>query len=114
MQSTFLTLVVPACTQWVRKVNIDDWISFKVSGGLDVLCVRVLKVTRFMTFEAMLQQYGTSDVLPGMEARPGADGIDEAVSLYHSMANREGTSYKELERQHGVVAIEVQVLFDGA
>ena len=88
---------------WVKA---DDWISFKVSGtGGSVLCVRVLKVDYYSTFAKMLQAHGPESALPGV-----ACIVLDGVAVYHSLSDRSGRPYAELEREHGVVAFTVRVL----
>ena len=67
--------------------------------------MRVIKVTRFDTFAAMMHACGVGQVLP-----QAAPDVPTGVRIYYEIANRSGVSYKELEARHGVVAIEVQPL----
>lgn len=95
--------------QWAAKVAEDDFITFKVSGCFGRrLCVRVLRVQRFPSFEAMLTTCGVDNVLPGIES------VRHGVREYHKMASRQGEAYADLEASHGVVAIYVHCLKSSA
>ena len=80
-------------------MEVNDYISFKVSGTSDILVARVLGVAHFKTFAAALTANGIERMLPAK-----VDLVD-AVELYHSFANRSGRSYKILEQECGVVAL---------
>ena len=92
--------------QWLKTVAEDDYVTFKISAsGSRVLVARVLQVRRFSSFAQMLLHHGIENVLPGEKL----DLVD-AVGVYHTFANRRGTSYKELEHTCGVVALTLKPL----
>ena len=65
----------------------------------------MLEVVRFPTFAALLRHFGSAVVLPGI-ATDVYDGIQE----YYKYKSRVGVSYKDLEKQHGVVGVVVATL----
>ena len=90
----------------MRGVQRGDYVTFKVSGlkPLRNLCVRVDHVHRHATFRDLLQTHGLGKVLPGTSS------LEEGVAVYYGIANRQGESYRKLERTHGVVALTVTPL----
>lgn len=95
-------LVCPS--QWAAQADADDYVSFKVTGTGFVLAARIKQREEFPSFEAMLANKGVGCLLPGK-----ADVVD-AVRVYHSIANRKGQSYEDLEKDKGVVALTVELL----
>jgi ASC-1-like (ASCH) protein len=87
-------------TGWLLELSANDWITFKVSTrrGQVVRC-RAVKVERFSTFKDMLQCVGVTACLPRCTS------LDQAIGIYHALADRHGSKYSDLERHHGVVAI---------
>ena len=53
----------------------------------------------------MLSKNDVQRLLPG-----AADCVEDGVLEYYKYANRAGVSYEQLEKECGVVAIEVQAL----
>lgn len=88
---------------WATNVTADDWITFKISasGGMK-LVARALQVRRFASFEAMLCECGVKACLPDF-----LGSLQEAVQIYQSFGTMSGATYAELEREFGVIAIEV-------
>ena len=90
----------------MESVAEDDFITFKISGSRGrVLCCRVRGVKQYATFAKMLLAEGTQHFLPGQAQDPV-----EGAAIYHSFCNRQGISYRELEKSNGAVAITVEAL----
>ena len=95
---------------WPAKVEVDDWVTFKITQRRgEILSVRVKNIRRFTTFEEMLLDCGVEACLPGFKG-----GIPEAAALYRGFGTYNKTlgtrSYAELEHHHGVVAMDVEPL----
>lgn len=86
---------------WAAAVERDDYVRFNISkaGGARLAC-RVLRVRRFDTFAQMLDDCGLQACLPGVAS------VEAGVRLYRSFASTAG-SYADLEREHGVVGLDV-------
>ena len=94
------------CSQWVRSVKKNDYVTFKVSGSKPprVLCVRIEQVERHNTFADLLRAHHVGKVLPGVAC------LEDGVRTYHQMANRQGVSYAVLEHTNGVVSLTMTPL----
>ena len=88
-----------------RRVARNDYIKFKVTGTGRNLCVRVLHVQAFKSFEDMVKTVGISVMLPDLDHFD----IAGAVRIYRGLSNQRG-SYSSLERQFGAVALHVEPL----
>ena len=93
-------------TGWAASVQKNDYVRFNISGGGPKLAVRVLRVRSFPTFKSMLTEVGVSACLPECDG-----GVDEAVRIYHQFASSAG-EYADLERQHGVVAVDIVPIYE--
>ena len=58
----------------------------------------------FASFLEMLEHHGVEACLPVCSS------LEVAVQTYHSLANRSGETYAQLESSNGVVAIELEPL----
>lgn len=86
---------------WAKLVQTDDYVNFNISGSGPRLVVRVTGVRRFGTFSQMLQEVGIHACLPGFDG-----DLRAATQLYRSFGSSAG-SYADLEREHGVAAVDV-------
>ena len=84
-------------------IRPGDYVNFQLSQRRRLI-VRVISVHRFRTFEEMLKDIGVQNLLPDAEL-----SISNAAELYRTFGNRRG-SYRELERQNGVVALQIHPL----
>jgi ASC-1-like (ASCH) protein len=91
---------------WASSVTANDWITFKIpaSGGKKLI-VRATRVRRYPTFEAMLRECGIEACLPGLKG-----GIKEGIRVYRSFGTFSGSTYADLERESGAIAIDVEPL----
>lgn len=93
------------CCGWAAACRPNDAVMFTISasGGQRLAC-RIMRVRPFPTFAAMLEAVGVDACLPGFTG-----SVQAAVRLYHGFGSSAG-SYADLERTHGVVAVDVQPL----
>jgi ASC-1-like (ASCH) protein len=75
-------------------IRVGDKISFDCKLK-SVLC-KVTRVTRYPSFYHLLMTEGLDNVLPGIKT------IEEGLKIYKRFYS------EEFERQHGVIAIEIQ------
>ncbi|KAK7253672.1 guanyl-nucleotide exchange factor [Aureococcus anophagefferens] len=93
-----------ACTKWLEKLSVDDWIMFKISGSSDLIYARAREVVKFDTFEEMLDYCGLDACLPGCPS------VADGVKIYRSFGCFDGRTYADVEAESGVVAIRFEVL----
>ena len=55
----------------------------------------------------MLEKGGIRKFLPNLAE---SATVEEAVAIYHAFGNHKGESFADLEKQHGVVAFELEVV----
>ena len=85
------------------KLAPNDYIRFKIAGtgAQHNLCVRVLDVQAFSSFEEMVVAIGVEALLPGEHLDVGG-----AVDVYQRLGNHRG-SFGELEEEWGAVAVHI-------
>ena len=90
---------------WAKAVSAGDWITFKISGsgGKKLVC-KVDAVFTHTTFSDMLRFHEYHNMLPN------AASFEEALATYRAFGTRDGTSYAQLEAEHGAIGIVVTPL----
>ena len=61
--------------------------------------MQVTDVVKYPSFKAMIEDVGIEQLLPGETC-----DVDAAVAKYHAFGNQRGL-YKDLEKEHGAIAI---------
>lgn len=83
-----------------RYANLTEgnFIEIVNKDRCDNFVVEITKLTRYSTFQAMLEKEGLKNCLPNV------DTVEEGVGIYRSFPN-----YEAQEKEYGVIAIAIKV-----